>query len=366
MADPELTAGEQAYLNSGGTDTAGLIAENPAPVVEQAEAVTEHKIEADKPAAGSEAKPGEAAKVETPAAGADAPEPGEEEIPAADGKTKRRMVDSRALKAERTARAAAEAELRTERETRARIDERLKMLSEAVTSAEPVEKIEAPKIPDPEEDIIAHNRYLANRMAAIEQTLTTTQTETAEQRQRTAVVSVYRADSAAFAQKQTDFMDAYNFLLSARTAQLKGQRYSEQEIAKWLEIEEMNVVQRALEAKTSPAQDIYNLAKSMGYAPKAPEPAPNGAGSAQPAPGAAKPAAAPAGALVAPSVTEEIDRIKAGKAASMSLSNGGGGGAEEMSLEWLANAPLKEFQAFMDKPGNREKVERAMGKREAA
>lgn len=338
----ELTAGEQAYLDSGGTDAAGLIAENPPKV----ETPTEPKIEPEKPVA-------EAAKVETPVA--EAPEPGEEEIPAADGKTKRRMVDSRALKAERERARSLEAELTKERDTRARVDERLKMLSEAVTAAEPVaEKVE-PVIPDPEQDIFGYAKYLAERVEQLEGKQNTFQAETAEQRQTAAVVSNYQRDAAGFEAKQPDFKDAYNYLIGLRKQQLEAQRYSPEEVSKWLYTEEMNLVQRAFEGKTSPSEDIYNLAKSMGYAPKAAAPVAE-----------AKPAAevkpAPAAPLTAPSVTEEIDRIKAGKAASMSLSNGGGSAGEELSLEWLANAPLKEFEAFMDKPGNRAKVERAMGK----
>jgi hypothetical protein len=346
----ELTAGEQAYLDSGGTDSAGLIAENPTP--EKVETPVEHKIEPDKPAPVAADKPADA-----PAA-AEPPEPGEEEIPTTDGKSKRRMVDSRALKAEREKARAFEAELKAERETRARVDERLKMLSEAVTAAEPVEKVEAPVIPDPEQDIFGYAKYLAAELEALKTSHTTAQAETAEQRQTAAVITSYQRDAANFESKQPDFKEAYNFLIGLRKTQLEAQRYSPEEVNKWLHVEEMNLVQRAFEGKTSPSQDIYNLAKSMGYAPKV---AAQATPAAQAAPtAAAKPA--PAAPLTAPSVTDEIDRIKAGKAASISLSNGGGSAGEELSLEWLARAPDKEFAAFMDKPGNREKVERAMGK----
>jgi len=347
----ELTAGEQAYLDSGGTDTAGLLAENPAP--EKVEPVTEHKIEPDKPAEPVKTE----AKVEAPKE-AD-PEPGEEEIPAADGKSKRRMVDSRALKAEREKARGLEAELNKFKENYNRVDERLKMLSEAVTASEPAEKVEAPVIPDPEQDIFGYAKYLASELEALKASHTSTVAETQEQRQTAAVVTNYQRDAATFESKQPDFKEAYNYLIGLRKQQLEAQRYSPEEVNKWLYVEEMNLVQRAFEGKTSPSQDIYNLAKSMGYAPKAATSTPQPAPAATPA-AAAK--SAPAAPLTAPNVTEEIDRIKAGKAASVSLSNGGGSAGEELSLEWLANAPAKEFEAFMDKPGNREKVERAMGK----
>lgn len=348
----ELTAGEQAYLDSGGTDSAGLIAENPTP--EKIEAPVEHKIEPEKPTAAAAEKPAEAPATTEP------PEPGEEEIPTTDGKSKRRMVDSRALKAERDRAKSLEAELKTERDTRARVDERLKMLSEAVTAAEPIAEAEKPVIPDPEQDIFGYAKYLAGELEALKSSHTTAQAETAEQRQTAAVVSTYQRDAAAYEGKQPDFKDGYNFLITTRKSQLELQGYSPEEVNKWLYKEEMDLVSRSLQNKKSPSEQIYALAKSMGYTPKAAAPivpATAAAPAAKPAP------AAPLAAV--PSVTEEIDRIKAGKAASMSLSNGGGSAGEEMSLEWLANAPLKEFQAFMDKPGNREKVERAMGSRAA-
>lgn len=360
----ELTAGEQAYLDSGGTDAAGLIAEN-APGANDAGAGTGDVAKVDEPAKET-STPAEPV-VET------APEPGEEEIPAADGKTKRRMVDSRALKAERERARALETELTRERDTRARVDERLKMLSEAVSAAEPVAEVVKPAAPppDPETDIFGYAKYLAEQLEALKGTVAGAQAETAEDRasraaesQTKTVVSAFFRDRDAFVAKQPDFMEAYNFLLATRKSQLELQGYTPEEVETWRDKEEMDLVSRSFKNKKSPSEQIYAIAKSMGYAQKAPTAPLAEAAAAAPAAAAAKPAPAAPLAAVA-NVTDEIDRIKAGKAASMSLSNGGGSAGEELSLEWLANAPLKEFQAFMDKPGNRDKVERAMGSQAA-
>ena len=342
MSLNDLTDGEKAYLESGGTDTAGLMAENPDAGV-SADQVTEHKIDADKPiAAATEAKTQVA-----PADLEDHPDIGEEEVTAADGKTKRRMVDKRALKAERERSKALEAELGKFKENYSRVDERLKMLSEAVTASDPASQaVEAPVIPDPEQDIFGYAKYLATELEALKASHGAAQAETQEERQTRAVISTYTRDRDVFVQKQPDFMDGYNFLLGTRKAQLELQGYSPEEVSRWLVKEEMDLVNRSLQNKVSPAQTIYGLAKSMGYAPKAAVPAVPAA--------AAKPAA--------PSVTDEIDRIKRGQAASMSLSNGNGSAGEELSLEWLANLPMKEFEAFMSKGTNRERVEQAMGR----
>lgn len=358
MSLSELTAGEKAYMESGGQDASALLAENPA-VVEQP-AAPEAPAAPDPaaaPAAGAAAAP--AAAVVEPV------EPGEEEIPTADGKSKRRMVDSRALKEARQKAKAAEDELSKYRENYTRVDERLKMLSEAVSQPDAPAAPEVPEAPiDPEQDIFGAYKQQQKQLGKLMETLQTLQTgqtemqtQTAAERQTSVLVSSYKQDAASFAQKTPDFNDAYNFLLRKREQQLSALGHSDDEVRTILYNEEMSLASRALGAKASPAARIYALAESMGYAKAAPQ--------AQPA-AAAAPAAAqavPAATAAAPSVTAEIDRIKAGQASSRSLSTGGGAAGEEISLEALGNMPQKEFEAFMTKPGNRERVEIAMGRR---
>src|SRR6185312_12617233 len=123
----ELTAGEKAYMESGGQDASALLAENPATPVPA--------IPETPPAPAASSAPAPSGVV--PVAAAEPIELGEEEIPAADGKAKRRVVDSRALKEERNRRKALEDELKSEREMRARVDERLKLLTDVVSQPEP-------------------------------------------------------------------------------------------------------------------------------------------------------------------------------------------------------------------------------------
>lgn len=161
MSLTELTAGEKQYMESGGTDVATLLAENPPaadPLVPASPVVPEVPVvPVTDPAA--------------PAAPAvEPPEPGEEEIAAPDGKTKRRVVDSRALKQEREARKAAEAELTRYRENYTRVDERLKMLSEAVSQPDPVPAAPAEdETPiDPEADIFGAYKQLLGKVQKLE------------------------------------------------------------------------------------------------------------------------------------------------------------------------------------------------------
>ena len=357
----ELTAGEKAYMESGGQDASALLAENPAT---PAPAIPET---APAPAALPVPAP-DAAAPATPAA--DPIELGEEEIPDATGKAKRRVVDSRALKEERNRRKALEDELKSEREMRARVDERLKLLTDVVSQPEtppPPAAAEAPEAPiDPEQDIFGAYKQQQKRLEQLTATLESLQSgqaemrqQTAEERQTAAMVSTYRQDAAAFGQKQPDFTQAYNFLLAKRGAQLKALGYGDDEVRTSLYNEEMNLAQRALAMRQSPSAQIYALAESMGYQRAA---APAASAPAAPAAVPSAPAAAPTPAA---SVTAEIDRIRAGQASSRSLSTGGGAAGEEMSLEALSNMPMPEFARFMAIPGNRERVEAALGKRAA-
>lgn len=347
-----LTPGEKAYLESGGQDSAALLEENKAPAVEPV---------AQETAAAAEQAPEPAAAPPAPVAAADPVEPGEEEIPAQDGKTKRRVVDSRALKEERKKRQEIEAELNRFRENYSRVDERLKMLSEAVSQPEPTQpQEEQPEaLIDPEQDIFGAYKQQQKRMDKLVQTLESLQAgqsemrqQTEEERQTGAMIASYRQDAAAFTQQTPDFTDAYNYLLQKRGEQLKALGYNDAEVRSTLYNEEMSLAQRALGLRQSPSAHIYALASSMGYAKKA-------------APSPVAQAAPPAAPVPVPSVTAEIDRIKAGQNSSKSLSSGGGAAGEELSLELLANMSEKEFAAFMAKPGNRERVEQALGRRAA-
>lgn len=369
-----LTPGEQAYLNSGGADAAALEAENEPKPETPAPAVDAPKPDA-KPVDGA---PPPAA----PVAATPEPEPGEEEIAAPDGKTKRRVVDSRALKSEREKRHAVEAELAKERETRTRIDERFKILNEAISRPEPAAAPQPEEIPDPEKDIFGYANYLGKELAALKEARGQDKEQTEEERAAIRTISTYQQESARFAAKIPDFKApreiaetdpdkardyAYDYLFQVRRRQLEMQGYAPHEVDHWLYVEEMNLVDRAMKAGRSPAQQIYEIAKTMGYAPKPPAAAPAPAvpaaanGHAAGTNGRAAPAP-PLGALAPPteSVTAEIDRIRNGQAAARSLSNGGGGGVPAFTLESLVNMSDGEFTRMFTDPVKREQAEKIL------
>lgn len=366
----ELTAGERAYLESGGSDATALMAENP-PAAPGGDTPAAAAAPAAAPAPGATAAPAAAA-----AAAPEAPELGEEEIPTHDGKGKRRMVDSRALKEERTLRRAAEEEAKKERDLRARVDERLKLLSEAIAQPDPATAPAAAAAPvgppEVEADVFGAVKYVIDELTGLKKSMTAREQTAEEERVRNEAIATARFDRRAFEQKQPDFTAAYHHLLNTRGRQLEIQGYNKDEIKQWLYTEELDMIMKALKAGKSPAERLYELSKTMGYVPAAPAAAAapaNGAAAAPAAAAAAAAAPAPANGAAKPpagglgTVTEEIERIAAGQRASRSLSNGGGGPGEELSLETIANMPDKEFERLMADPAKREAVERAMGKR---
>lgn len=393
-----LTEAEQAYLNSGGQDAAGLVAQlqpeagssatgEVAPKLPEAEP---KKTDAPVAAGADGVKP---APVATPAAAAPAteePEVGEEDIATSDGKGKRRIVDARALRESRKQRKELEVKLEEERNARAKdnearavVNERLRLLTEAV--ATPAAETGAPaqpaKVPDPNDDIFGFAAHLGKQVEELngkigqitEQTAGDRQ-QAAGERQQASVLRNYHQDAAAFTEKTPDFRDAYNHLFGLRKRQLEIQGYTPEQVNRFIFDEEMNHIQRSFQAGRSPTQGLYELAKLAGYVTKAPaaaataQPAAVPAANGQNANGQAAngqvitppAAAAPAAPQPAANVTAEIERIQNGQRAARSLSNGAGGGGDELSIEALATMPMDEFAKLVrSKQGA---VERAMGR----
>lgn len=353
-ANPEgFTSDELAAWNSQISGTEGpQVAETTPP----AGAPEPQRTSAETPEAPSPvgaAVPGQPKEPPAPSAAA----PGEEEDAveevATPGGKPRRMVNYGALhktrmdlKREREERAADRTELTKAREERTRLDERLRLLSEAMT---PPAAKEAPP-PDPEKDIFGYVRHLEGQIRQLGGAQAETTQAAQEQRTEQEVLSTYQGDAAQFAQQQPDFAQAYQHLLRTRDAMLQSIGYDDaQERAKIIRTEERNLVMRALKAGKSPAAAIYGVSKSLGYQLAAPSPAPAPA----PQPGQPQPAQngqpAPAAQPKAPSAAEEITRLQNGQRAAKSLSIGGGGAPQALTAEMLINMSEDEFGKMLRK-----------------
>jgi hypothetical protein len=241
-------------------------------------------------------------------------------------------------------------------EDQARLDERLRLINEALTP-QPQEPTDEDPEPDPETDIFAHNAWLKRQLVQTQQAFderigqmeTTRQTETSEQQ----LASTYMEDAQRFAAAEPNFGPAYSHLMQVRTAQLALYHFGKdltdeqnptqltpQEFTKIkseIAREERALVSQALKTGRSPAQAVYTMARQTGYRPQAPQKAPaaNGQAPAKVAP-------------AAPSVRSEIDRIKNAQDASLSLSHGGGTPAPVLDIKKLADMPQDQFSELLE------------------
>lgn len=364
--DDGFTDAERDFFSSRGENTEGLVSSDAVSSPPASEAPAAGATPA--PAAVSPA-PG-AAPAAAPAAAP--PEDGaddDDDAPAADGKPQRR-VNFRKFQRSEEARKKAETEFAAFREQtageRARLTERLDLINQALQTSpqQQAQDEHADPEPDPEQDIFAHNRWLGRQLAKANDRLSTYDERETARTQDTELQSNYQRDARRFAEQNPDFAQAYVHLIRNRLAELEAYGVTDPgERDRMVLAEERDLVARALRDGASPAERIFNLAKGRGYTRQA-APAPNGNGNPAAVPAAPAAAAAVPGSLAAPaaapaakpSVVEEVERIKKGQDASMSLSNAGGSPGDQLTPETLANMPMDQFQELLSRlPKSRQK-----------
>lgn len=291
-----------------------------------------------------------------PAAPADAAAPGDVVDPDAEDiddveKNKGKFVRHGALHKERMRRKEVERQLAEIQERFTRGDERFRLLTQAMQAAPQAQppaqpaQPEPPKAPDPNEDIFGYAKHLEAQIAALQsgqQQMTEAQAQRAQAeraaQEEHAIVSAFQRDHARLVQADPAYGDAYGYLIQGRVAELKMFGLDDRQAIAQANADELSFVRACFERGVSPAEQAYALAKSRGFAPKAP------------AAPAAPPAETPA---------ERQTRLALGQAASKSLSSAGGAPAGEVTLDMLASMSEPEFEAFAAKnPG---KVARLMG-----
>lgn len=277
---------------------------------------------------------------------------------------------------------------REDSEAKARLDERMRIINEALTPKEKAEQKDEDPEPDPETDIFAHNAWLKREMlrhserseAAIKELREGRQQEQAQ----TEVQRAYEDDATAFVRREPNFAPAYQFLMANRISELavyffgkdmtaEGATLTPQElnrIRQTIQNEENQLVAGALKDGKSPAERIFSLARARGFRPPPPaakngngadhDAKPNGNGRDAPGNLAEAAAAASAGKPANGSVKDEIERVRKGAESSLSLSQGGGAPAMALTPEKLANMPQDEFDALMAQLSPAEQ-RRAMG-----
>ncbi|MGU3467583.1 hypothetical protein ACLBXO_22305 [Methylobacterium sp. C33D] len=280
------------------------------------------------------------AAAEPPAADPETAEP--EAAPEAQPRDEKgKFVPHGALHEERERRKAVEKERDELRERFARGDERLRILSEAMqrpaAPAQPAAAPEPVKVPNPDEDIFGYVKHLEQQVEALrtgQTQLTESQKKAEETRQaeaaRNEVIGFYQQDLRTAIQADASVADAYEHLFAGRVAELQLVGMSQKDAIEAVRDEEFNLAQTARQRGQSPAALIAALAKSRGFAPKAPEPAP-------------APAAAPQ-----ETAAERAARAAAGQAGpGRSLSAAGGQPAGEITLETLSSMSEADFEKLL-------------------
>ncbi|WP_457104343.1 hypothetical protein [Methylobacterium sp. P5_C11] len=252
---------------------------------------------------------------------------------------KGKFVPHGALHEERERRKAVEKERDELRERFARGDERLRILSEAMQRpAAPITPTAAPepvKVPDPAEDIFGYAKHLEQQIEALrtgQTQLTESQKKAEEDRrveaERGEIIGFYQQDLRAAIASDATVSDAYEHLFSGRVAELTLFGMDQKAAIEAVREEEFNLAQTARQRGQSPAAMIAQLAKSRGFAPKAPEPAP---------------AAAPA-----ENAADKAARVAAGQAGpGRSLSAAGGQPASEITIETLSSMSEADFEKLL-------------------
>ena len=273
-----------------------------------------------------------------------------------------------------------------EREQRTRLDERTRLLLEAIQTKQPAaEKKDDDPEPDAESDPIGNLQWNNRRLRAEVDGLRTgtqkAQEQTAAEREETQVYRTYEADLMREAQTDPTFGDAFNHLRETRYTEL-GYIYADvdindkvavdaaltpdqqvelsENIQRTFHNEQMLVARQAIQSRKSPAQVVKNLARARGFVPKA----------AQQEPAAGKPvqAAKPGNGAAPPvqrqppgSVKDQLQAIRDGQESARSLSDAGGSPGGSITPERLAEMPDDEFMEIYEtmKKGQ---FDRLMGK----
>ncbi len=158
-------------------------------------------------------------------------------------------------------------------------------------------------------------------------------------------------DVQAFKAAQPDYDDARMFYWNQRGPELMALGYSQDEAVKFIEQDEVQIAQRALQRGQSPAATLYSIAKARGYAQQQAEPA------------NVPPKDPTTGKFIKAAVA--MDKLEATKAAAKSLGGSGGpSDAGEMTPEMLVSMSEGEYAAWKKANGGESALRKFFGARQ--
>lgn len=276
----------------------------------------------------------------------------EEEAPVAKQDERPRTVPHKALHAEREKRKAIEAEAQRLREFKAVMEDRfatMQRLAAAQAEQQAPAQVDEDPEPDPNQDIFAHQAWLARQLKAERETRMKQEADVRQRQELAAaeqqVWSRWEQDRAEFSAQNEGFTDAAKFLAGLRDRQLEAYGIEDKrQRDQMINAELRNAVIAAAQGGRNSAEVIYRLAVAAGFNPES-----------------AKSAAAQV-AQVAPQAPDKLAQVTKAKSASISLSQAGGKSApSEMTAEDIASMPQAEFNAWVSKPANEKLFRKLMG-----
>lgn len=267
----------------------------------------------------------------------------------------------------------AESELATTKENLARIDERYKLIVEALEkSAKPQAQPGAPAseaedgdlgpAPDPEQDIFAYAKWQAKYNERLRSELDDLRNGVTQRDESTALHSNYTSDVQKFTAERADFPKAYEFMMATRSMELaiqyfgidlteEGAQLTPQQadrIVKTVEAEERQLAKIALDNKQSPARQLYLMAKARGYRPAQA----NGGEQQQQQNGKAPAAKAQNGqqqnGKARTPVGDAVRAAKMGVETNRSLSEGGGAPETNLTAQQVQTMSDDDFAVFLN------------------
>ena len=266
---------------------------------------------------------------------------------------KGKFVPHGALHAEREEHKKTRSELQELKEFRAQMEERMRWFDAASQQQQKKPEDEDPE-PNREEDIFAHNAWLARKVQKLEQSAAQEANERAQANEATQqeqqIWSYWEQDSTSYAQSNPDFKNAASWLADHRDKQLQAISIFQPEFAtksardKQIDAELKQIVITAAQSKRSAAEICYELAKGYGYTPE------QAAAAAEAATGQDN------------GLTEKLKRLESAQNASKTVGQASGSaGGDEVTAESIANMSEDEFNRWVSVPENATRFNKLMG-----
>ena len=265
----------------------------------------------------------------------------------------------------------------------ARLEERLSLLQHALQPQEEAKQPQEEQEPDPNQDIFAYLKWQGNQVKQIQQTINDYRTQIEVGQSEMREQHRYIESMNEYAAQEPQFVQAYNFLLRNRAAELMAPHYPQAtydqlmqarippQIAEQLKLEERALYKDAFERRLDPAAEVFRMAQVRGFRPQRqeqPQPEPKAEPKTPGTPLGQAPARAQAPRTEQPATaTQLVDAIRKGQPAAQSLSHVSGSApdiATELTPERLANMSEEDFERVfnaLQAQGNNTKLRELFG-----